>query len=306
MAKHAQAYLILGAIIGMLMATLPEAMAADQRFTFSPDKGVTVEVTRIDATHVQLRNLSSGKIERELVTEGNTSPAANVSSSFEAKDFNFDGHADLTVVTPVGMVNDAYDIFLYRPESQDFERLRAPMGVGASCDELEGVTIRPRERVLLSSCRSGPAWYTDAYRFNDGGRLYLYGVSRLLNDEIASHLCPVRSGAQPGWLQLRFDQAGNVTAEACQLYQDDWKDIPADSRIVLTVGVPKLPLHDAEDDKPPRRHLVKGDAVEIIGVGVDGGEWLEVRYQNLQRSSIVGWIRADEAGLLQSGSNESP
>jgi hypothetical protein len=296
MIKCVQAQWALGAIIGTLMAASPGASAADKHFTFFPEKGVTVEVTRVDATHVKLHALPSGKVQSVLVTEGNTSPADNTDSSFEANDFNFDGHADLAVVTPVGMVNDVYDIFLYRPDSQDFERLSVPKKSGANCDDLEGVTIRPRERILLSSCRSGTAWYTDAYRFNDSGRLYLYSVSRFLNDDVASHLCPIKSGAQPGWLQVRFDPAGNVTAAACQFYQDDWTAIAPDSRVMLTVAVPRLPLHDAEDDKPARRHLIKGDVVDVIDAS---GNWLQVRYQNPQRGAIVGWVRTDEAGLTQ-------
>lgn len=294
MSNRAPALLVLWAIVGTFMMPLPEARASVQAFTFSPEKGVTVEVTRVDATHVKLHILPSGKVQSMLVTEGNTSPATNVDGRFEAKDFNFDGYTDLAVVTPVGMVNEAYDIFLYRPGSQYFERLSAPQQSGARCDDLQGIRIRPRERVLLSSCRSGPSWYTDAYRFTGTGRLYLYGVSRFMNDDVASHLCPIKSGAQEVWLQLRFDPAGSVTAEACQFYQDDWKDMAAVSRVLLTVGVSKLPLHDAEDDKPARRHLIKGDVVEVIEASEN---WLQVRYQNPQRGPIVGWIRVDEAGL---------
>ncbi len=287
------------AIIGALTTNLPVAMAVEQPFTFSPEKGLTVKVTPVDATHVKLHILPSGKVQSVLVTEGNSAPATNVDRRFEAKDFNFDGHADLAVVTSEGMVNEVYDIFLYRPESQDFTKLEVPKQAGPSCYTLEGVEIRPRERVLQSSCRSGSVWYTEAYRFDQGGRLYLYSVIRILNDVVASHLCPGASGREsPEVIRLRFDQAGNVVAAACRPYEN-WKDVSADSRVQLTVGVPTLPLHDAEDDKPARRHLIKGDVVEVIDVSEDGGWWLKVLYRNPKRGPLVGWIRADEAGLSQ-------
>jgi len=56
------------------------------------------------------------------IPEGNDAEAP----SFEIEDYNFDGHPDLAIRVPVGMVNSAYRIYLYRPAQHRFERLQMP------------------------------------------------------------------------------------------------------------------------------------------------------------------------------------
>jgi hypothetical protein len=266
------------------------APAERGEYTFSPEPGVTVKVKRTDSKHITLRFLPDGKTQRitELAAD---QPDAE---SFDARDYNFDGYKDLAIVDAVGMVNEDYSIWLYHKDEKRFEKLSIGGEKLSACGSLMGVELRAKEHILLGTCRSGPMWYTDAYRYADDRRLYLYGTTTGLVDTLASKLCPgIAKDDSLTMFGVRFDVNGRAVAQACEPYQN-WRDIDVGSRVRFKAPVARLPLYDSNDGKSARRYLVRGDTVEVLRVSSDGGSWMQVRFQNTQRGAVIGWIRLED------------
>ncbi|WP_321951437.1 XAC2610-related protein [Paraburkholderia bannensis] len=278
----------LGTALTIVSALAVPAARGD--FTFSPEPGVTVKVKRSDDSHLTVRFLPDG------ATQQIPEPAADPSNgeSFDGKDYSFDGYKDLAIVNAVGMVNEAYSIWLYHKDKKRFEKLSISGQQLSTCGSLMGVELRSKEHVLLSTCRSGPTWYTDAYRYADGHRLYLYGTTSGLVDTLASKLCPGNASDDSlTMFGVRFDANGRPVAQACEPYQN-WRDIDADSRVRFKVPIARLALYDSRDGKPAQRYLVRGDTVDVLGVSSDGGSWIQIRFQNPHRGTIIGWIRLED------------
>jgi hypothetical protein len=76
-------------------------------------------------------------------------------------DVNFDGHNDLGVLTGIGYggVNYFYDFYIYNPAMFKFDK--NPILVDIGNPELDTAN-----KVLISSYRSGPQWYSVTYAYD--------------------------------------------------------------------------------------------------------------------------------------------
>ncbi|VWB91831.1 hypothetical protein BLA6993_04380 [Burkholderia lata] len=259
----------------------PAAQAAKPLLTFKVDDTVTARVERADSEHITVRFLPSRKTQTLDVTAADEEGHYHLSSD----DFNFDGHRDLAMHATLGMVNDSYGIYLYDPARQQFEPLRMPASnmPHGNCDDLINVQAKPKERTLYSSCRGGPIWYTDAYRFDASGKLYLYQSSEAIPDDLRD-LLDTDSG--PSSMLLTFDAQGKRVSRRPDAY--------GGGTVTFKVRPARLPLHDAMNDAPTRRYVVAGDTVELIDASADF-QWLKVRYRNPHAGAVQGWVSAKEA-----------
>ncbi|MEK2605477.1 XAC2610-related protein [Burkholderia arboris] len=259
----------------------PAAHAAKPLLTFKVDDTVTARVEHADSAHITVRFLPSGKTQTLDVTATDEEGHYHLATD----DYNFDGHRDLAVHALLGMVNENYGIYLYDAARQQFEPLQLPaknMPHG-SCDDLINVEAKPKERTLYSSCRGGPIWYTDAYRFDAGGKMYLYQSSEAIPDDLRD-LLDGESG--PSSMLLTYDEHGKRVARRPQGYDA--------GKVTFKVSPARLPLHDAMTDGPTRRYVVAGDTVEVIDAS-DDFQWLKVRYRNPHAGAVQGWVSAKEA-----------
>ncbi|MFX6027888.1 hypothetical protein ABTE84_21305, partial [Acinetobacter baumannii] len=71
------------------------------------------------------------------------------------------------------MVNEAVAVYRFDPATVGFRALQADTHGKDSCGDPMGLSVDAATRTLTSSCRSGPMWYTDQYRFA-GAKLHLY------------------------------------------------------------------------------------------------------------------------------------
>lgn len=156
----------LPACAALLAASLAAsaAMAVEPVMTYRVDAGTTATLTRIDDTHIRVR-LSPGNVTQTLSLEGDLGDGDG-KFDYALGDYNFDGHRNVAVTITQGMVNEVYQVYLYDPATRRFTPLRAPSGKArqGSCGDLTNLEAKPAERTLYSSCRSGPVWYSDAYR----------------------------------------------------------------------------------------------------------------------------------------------
>lgn len=200
--------------------------------------------------------------------------------SFDVDDYDFDGHPDLAIRVPVGMVNSAYHVYLYRPALQRFEQLEMAPALmeRANCSWLSELQPNNEERALYSHCRSGPRWYYDAYRFDASGTPWLYKTLQVRNDygPDAPVFFPV--------FEKTLDPQGKVIASRAL---DD-----NDQAQTWTVPASRLYLHTRPDDASrSKAYLIEGDVCEVLD---QQGRWLQIRYAS-RKGPLQRWVSLDEA-----------
>ncbi|PKM32981.1 MAG: hypothetical protein CVV08_09125, partial [Gammaproteobacteria bacterium HGW-Gammaproteobacteria-12] len=158
----------------LLLPTL--ALADLPRFEPEPGRHAQVQqqgegyfLQQPDGSHLELS-----------IPEGNDAEPP----SFAVEDYDFDGHPDLAIRVPAGMVNSAYHVYLYRPALRRFEQLQIPPALmeRVNCAWLSELQPDSEERALYNHCRSGPRWYYDAYRFAESGAPWLYKTLQVRHD----------------------------------------------------------------------------------------------------------------------------
>lgn len=253
------------------------------RFDAAP--GVPVEATVPDEGGIEVRIGTAGVIQQVAGVVD-----ADGNARLDHEDVDFDGHPDLVVRASAGQVNEAVAVYRYDVASGRLQALRVPSGTQANCDGLWSLSVDVPSRTLISTCRGGPMWYTDLYRYA-GKALYLYRVERMVQLE---------TPAVEAVLDVEVaEEAGPLAV---------WSTLAADGRVLehavaggLAVpahGVPlkgvaarvvasRQPLHTAPGDTDTRRYLVAGDRVELLDER-DG--WLQVRYRNPSKGPVLGWV----------------
>jgi hypothetical protein len=207
-------------------------------------------------------------------------------------DYNFDGYQDLASSATLGQVNEAVAVYLYQPASGEFRELLAPAVPHINCEGFWSLVPDAASRTLSSSCRSGPMWYTDLYRYQ-GDTLYLYRSMRTpfidlepLSQQLAIDM-PEQGDVLVVW--TTWDTAVKPLEQALESgFAPPLVDAPLRGR-GATVVVAKLPLYRLAGDATTARYLLKGDRVELLDEA-DG--WLQLRYHNPTRGPVLGWIRA--------------
>ncbi len=207
-------------------------------------------------------------------------------------DVDFDGRPELVARAAVGQVNEAVAVYRFDPQQGRFAPLPLPAGSNAQCGGLMGLDVDTANRTVSSSCRSGPMWYVDLYRYHDG-RLYLYRAERtlMLGDALEATIF-VKQTAESGPMAVwsTYDPTGKVVETAIS----DGLVTPRNDRPLLAFSgqvVPaRLPLYARPGDTATRRYLVREDRVELLDEQ-DG--WVKVRYANPTRGDILGWVNAN-------------
>ncbi len=281
--KHRDA--MLAALVMGLAVTCAHAQDADPaRLQLEVAAGVQVQATLQDDGRIAVVLTPSGK---RQVLPGVTDADGNARLS--AEDVDFDGRPELVARAAVGMVNEAVAVYRYVPARQELVALAPIPNDRAQCGDLMGLTVEEDNRTLSSSCRSGPMWYVDQYRY-DGGRLYLYRAERLLMlDDVLEPYVFVKQTADSGPLAVwtTFDSDGNVLETAV----GDGLEAPRAGSPLLRVSghvrVARLPLYSQPCDATTKRYLVRDDRVELLDER-DG--WVQVRYDNPTRGAVLGWV----------------
>lgn len=257
------------------------------RITFAPGEAATVHIQPDRSIAVLF--ISSGKREvippLDIVNEDSA-------PRLRAEDVDFDGHPELVVSGPVGMVNEAVAVYRYDSGQERLVALEPASHQRARCGGLMGLDVDTANRTVSSSCRSGPMWYVDLYRYHDG-RLYLYRAERtlMLGDALEATIF-VKQTAESGPMAVwsTYDPTGKVVETAIS----DGLVTPRNDRRLLAFSgqvVPaRLPLYARPGDTATRRYLVREDRVELLDEQ-DG--WVKVRYANPTRGDILGWVNAN-------------
>ncbi|ROP76813.1 hypothetical protein EDF74_2473 [Stenotrophomonas rhizophila] len=281
--KHRDAMLA-ALLMGLAVTCAHAQAAAPARLQLEVAAGVQVQATLQGDGGISVVLAPSGK---RQVLPGVTDADGNARLS--AEDVDFDGHPELVARASVGMVNEAVAVYRYVPARQELVALAPIPNDRAQCGDLMGLTVDEDNRTLSSSCRSGPMWYVDQYRY-DGVRLYLYRAERLLMlDDVLEPYVFIKQTADSGPLAVwsTFDPDGNVLETAI----GDGLETPRAGAPLLRISghvmVTRLPLYTRPGDATTKRYLVRDDRVELLDER-DG--WVQVRYDNRTRGAVVGWV----------------
>jgi len=142
---------------------------------------------------------------------------------------------------------------------------------------------RPAERILVTPCRSGPAWLDDAFQFAGDGRPYKYRENEVIalrgfeRDNAVTYL-------------RRFRDADGRVARSEVI--DPGEDKPA----VRKIPVAQVYLYTAPDDAArTTSYIIQGDVVELLDVEQQPGQrqWLQIAYQSARVGRMVRWIRLE-------------
>ncbi|WP_308518214.1 SH3 domain-containing protein [uncultured Stenotrophomonas sp.] len=252
------------------------------------------------AAHVQAHAdpQQDGSIAVQLSPSGkrqNLAGAADAdgNSRWGLEDVDFDGYPELIARASVGMVNEAVAVYRFDVGSGEFRALKAVTHGHDQCGDLMGLTADAATRTLTASCRSGPMWYTDVYRFN-GPQLYLYrGESVLMLGDTLNRALHWEETENQGPLAVwrTYDPSGKVLESAI----GDGLGAPASGAPLVGLMASVLParlfLFDRPGASSTQRYLVQGDRVEMLDEQ-DG--WLQVRYRNPKRGAVTGWINVND------------
>lgn len=217
---------------------------------------------------------------------------ADGNSRWGLEDVDFDGYPELVARAPVGMVNEAVAVYRFDPTSAGFRALQAGTHGKDSCGDLMGLSVDVATRTLTSSCRSGPMWYTDQYRFA-GAKLHLYRSESvlMLGDTLNAALHWEQTEEQgPLAVWRTYDPAGRVLESAIA----DGLGAPPDGPLQgqqATVVPARLFLFDRPGASSTKRYLVQGDRVELLDEQ-DG--WVKLRYRNPKSGAVEGWINVND------------
>lgn len=281
------------ALLGLLMTglLLPAAQARDADggpLRFSPAAGVQAiaEVQEDGMLAVQVQ--PAGK--RQQLPGA---PDSDGNSHLSAEDIDFDGYPELVARASVGMVNEAVAVYRFDPAHAEFRALQAETHGKDNCGELMGLSVDTATRTLTSSCRSGPMWYTDQYRFA-GDKLYLYrGESVLMLGDTVSTALKWEETEDQGPLAVwrTYDPTGKVLESAIA---DGLGAPPSGAPLrgqEATVLPARLFLFDRAGASSTKRYLVEGDRVELLD---EQEGWVKVRYRTPSKGALTGWINVND------------
>ncbi|SUZ28677.1 hypothetical protein CPBF424_24990 [Xanthomonas euroxanthea] len=207
----------------------------------------------------------------------------------DSDDYNFDGHPDLAVSAMLGQVNEAVLVFVFDPAQRRFRALIPPTRPAVQCEGLFNLTPDRQQRSLTSSCRSGPMWYADVYRYAADGRLYVATTQQpIASPQIQTLLDPGSDDGMPLSVWPRYDARGVRVSSAIGTTLD------APMPVQLHVQVARLPLYATPSATSTKRYLVQGDRADALDVSADATR-VQVRYRSADRGDIVGWIEVAAA-----------
>ncbi len=271
-----------------LLLPLPAALAgdADDLLQFEVAPGITAQARLLEGGDIEVTTNRASSTQRLAPQEQEERRA-----DWTHGDYNFDGYQDLIASTPLGQVDAANRLYLYVPATGSFQELVWPETREAICGGFWSLSPDPATRSLTSSCRSGPMWYSDIYRY-DGARLYLYRSMRMAGID-AAQLAPFLRLDAPDEADLlvvwsTWSAAGERVEQALWNAMDPLpEDVPIRGAGAVVVPA-RLPLYRTADDAATTRYLVRGDHVELMDVA-EGR--LQVRYLNPTRGPVSGWVQ---------------
>lgn len=202
----------------------------------------------------------------------------DLQSDIIIQDLNFDGYKDIAITNYLGMVNNVFYVFLYEHVNAAFKELKiADLATpNSACGDLYNLVVQLDDLSLVSSCRSGPVWYYDTYRYNDQGEVWLYKTTeyQIQNSEIDTF--PL------------YEHTFNQKGEKLDTVAIDFDG----KKILWSVTSEKVFLYSSPEKKSKTKaYLIHNDKVEILAQKDD---WIKIRFAS-RKGPLIRWLYLPEA-----------
>ncbi|MCP3325805.1 hypothetical protein CF139_02770 [Aeromonas hydrophila] len=232
--------------------------------------GLKIEIQKENSCYYLL---AIGKEKEKLICVDD-----ELQSDIIIKDFNFDGYKDIAITNYLGMVNNAFYVFLYDHVNTAFKELKIADSKTptSACGDLYNLAVQLDSLSLVSSCRSGPVWYYDSYRYNAQGELWLYKTTeyQIQNSEIDTF--PL------------YEHTFNQKGEKLDTVAIDFDG----KKILWSVTSEKAFLYSSPEKKSKTKaYLIHNDKVEILEQKDD---WIKIRFAS-RKGPLVRWLYLPEA-----------
>jgi hypothetical protein len=197
-------------------------------------------------------------------------------------DFDFDGFNDIGIPSGIGYggVNVFYTIQRYNPKVRRLELLQAKNF------EVSNPSFDRKNKILSSSARSGPAWYSTQFKFV-GGKPYLY------SSDTPVVLLGFAESEGLIYQTTTFSPSGRVLTTV--LSEENGKGQTVS--VFRAISTARADLYSAPSDNAKTgRYIIRGDMVRILevqkpGIFPDEVQWVKVAYQSRKLGRIVAWLR---------------
>ncbi|MCX8999389.1 hypothetical protein NOF55_19975 [Rhizobiaceae bacterium BDR2-2] len=207
--------------------------------------------------------------------------AQGTSPFFDEEDYDYDGHPDLAVGLPAGMVDIGYGLYLYDSGSKSYAMFDVPDAVAdrQNCGGFWSIERLPERKAIYSTCRGGARWHHDVLRIEPDRSVWIVEQSRVPEDAVdwPYFSKPMRS--------VSYDRRGNILSE----------DVisPEEREEVWDVPVERLALYSApQETARTRAYLIRGDVAIILAFR--GDDWMKIAY-NGRKDRIERWVSLKDA-----------
>lgn len=121
---------------------------------------------------LEVKNSKTGKTQ---ILKNIEASITGKDSYLETNDYNFDGFTDFASFhTDDGMgVYSIYQIFIFNPQTQQFDLLEFPTNFNPKCDMFCDVKVDKTKKTLTSSCRGGARTHNDIWKYDHNKKLIL-------------------------------------------------------------------------------------------------------------------------------------
>ena len=160
-------------ILIFALSILPLATQAQTDTSFLLKDKTLVKVTPINGfERIEIRTSKNDKVQ---VLDSIEQSITGRSMDLTVEDYNFDGFSDFSCShVDDGMgVYRIYQIFIYNPKTNLFDKLEIPSGCYPECELFCDITVNKKKKQLISSCRGGASWHKDIWKFGPDGKLKL-------------------------------------------------------------------------------------------------------------------------------------
>lgn len=198
------------------------------------------------------------------------------------EDFDFDGFNDVGIPNSIGYggVNIFYEIQRYNPKTKRLELLNG------KDFEVSNPGFDPKNKVLFSSARSGPAWYGTQFKFL-GGKPYRFKSE----DPVVLIGFPERESLM--FQSTTYNSKGQVIRTELSEENAKGDTVPVFRAIVTA----RADLYSSPNDSAKTgRYIIRNDVVRVLELQKptilpDEVQWVKVAYLSKKLGRIVAWLR---------------
>ncbi|PNK68962.1 hypothetical protein A6J69_018810 [Hafnia paralvei] len=267
-------------ILPLTLASMLTSYAANAE-PLKINDSVSVDVKESPASHpLQLLvTLPSGETQYLGAKDGQEVADETAVLSHIDADINGDGNTDIITSIPVGMVDNLSNVYLW--DKNKYKEI-LPNSFG-TCGGFSNMDMRDvlATGVFYSSCRSGPSWSTDAYKFTKNGKLYLY-ADQETNDAVGSDF----NILQFDYFDRTYDESGKVISKLASNMDGDFHYV---------IKVNKIQLFSMPNENSPHKaYLIKGDKVDVLDTNLqEDFYWVKVKYDS-SKGPLIKWVKAQD------------